>query len=147
MLNNENAWEKNIIITKDIDKEFHEFLENMYKDYHGVRIKTNSNNEINSMQQQKSQNKDEDKITKETKKNANSKAENKNNTVVSHPDYYQGKRECIEEMKIMFGDRAVKNFCICSAYKYKFRAGKKDDNSKEQDLAKAEWYLSYAENM
>ena len=44
---------------------------------------------------------------------------------VNHPSHYQGKRECIEVMRKMFGDEAVKGFCKCNAYKYRFRAGRK----------------------
>ena len=66
---------------------------------------------------------------------------------VNHPEYYQGKRECIEEMRLMFGDEAVKGFCRCSAYKYNFRAGKKDGESAEKDKAKAEWYIDYIAKM
>jgi len=33
------------------------------------------------------------------------------------------------------------NFCLGNAVKYILRAGKKSDNSKEQDLSKAIWYL------
>jgi hypothetical protein len=73
--------------------------------------------------------------------------EAKTNNNVDHPEYYQGKRECIEEMRLMFGDEAVKGFCRCSAYKYNFRAGKKDGESAEKDKAKAEWYMDYIAKM
>lgn len=62
---------------------------------------------------------------------------------VEHPCHYQGKHECIEVMRYLFGKDAVKHFCMCNAYKYRFRAGRKDNNSKEQDIAKAEWYEEY----
>ena len=60
---------------------------------------------------------------------------------VNHPSHYQGKRECIEVMRKMFGDEAVKGFCKCNAYKYRFRAGRK--GSAEEDIKKAEWYEEY----
>lgn len=68
---------------------------------------------------------------------------------VNHPSHYSqnGRRECIEEMRIMFGDEAVRQWCILTAYKYRYRAGNKEGNSAEQDSNKAEWYLNYAENM
>lgn len=68
---------------------------------------------------------------------------------VNHPSHYSqnGRRECIEEMRIMFGDEAVRQWCILTAYKYRYRAGNKEGNSAEQDNNKAEWYLNYAENM
>lgn len=62
---------------------------------------------------------------------------------INHPSHYQGKHECIEVMRAMFGDEAVKGFCRCNAYKYRFRAGKKDGQSADQDLKKAEWYEDY----
>ena len=58
---------------------------------------------------------------------------------VNHPSHYQGKNECIDVMVAMFGKEAVKHFCMCNAYKYRFRADAK--NGKE-DIEKAEWYES-----
>lgn len=62
---------------------------------------------------------------------------------VNHPSHYGGKHECIEIMRAMFGDEAVKSFCKCNSFKYRFRAGKKDGESLEKDIAKAEWYEEY----
>ena len=56
---------------------------------------------------------------------------------VNHPEHYQGKNECIDEMVAMFGVDAVKHFCACNAYKYRFRADKKNG---AEDIEKAEWY-------
>ena len=56
---------------------------------------------------------------------------------VNHPEHYQGKNECIDVMIAMFGVEAVKHFCMCNAYKYRFRADKKNG---AEDIAKAEWY-------
>jgi hypothetical protein len=56
---------------------------------------------------------------------------------VNHPEHYQGKNECIDVMIAMFGKEAVKHFCMCNAYKYRFRADKKNG---EEDIKKAEWY-------
>ena len=58
---------------------------------------------------------------------------------VNHPAHYQGKNECIDVMIAMFGVDAVKHFCMCNAYKYRFRADKKNG---AEDIAKAEWYES-----
>lgn len=58
---------------------------------------------------------------------------------VNHPNHYQGKNECIDVMVAMFGLEAVKHFCMCNAYKYRFRADKKNG---EEDIKKAEWYES-----
>lgn len=69
-----------------------------------------------------------------------------NNEMVNHPNHYnQGKRETIEEMRLMFGDQAVADFCRLSAYKYMRRADYK--GKKEEDLAKAEWYMDYLDKM
>ena len=74
---------------------------------------------------------------------------NKIQDEINHPNYYKNKnsRECIEEMIILFGKKAVINFCKLNAYKYKYRAGNKNGNSEEKDLAKANWYLDYAERL
>lgn len=61
------------------------------------------------------------------------------NTNVNHPNHYQGKNECIDVMMAMFGKEAVKHFCMCNAYKYRFRADKKNG---AEDIEKAEWYES-----
>ena len=62
---------------------------------------------------------------------------------VNHPSYYQGKYECIDLMRAMFGDDAVIGFCKCNSFKYRFRAGKKNGASMDDDIAKAEWYENY----
>lgn len=58
---------------------------------------------------------------------------------VNHPAHYQGKNECIDVMMAMFGVEAVRHFCMCNAYKYRFRADKKNG---AEDIEKAEWYES-----
>lgn len=62
---------------------------------------------------------------------------------VDHPTYYQGEYECIDLMREIYGDEAVRNFCIINAYKYRFRAGKKQGEPAKSDLDKADWYESY----
>lgn len=66
------------------------------------------------------------------------------NEKVDHPAHYKrdGAMECIDEMLIVFGKEAVINFCLCNAYKYRYRAGLKDN--KEEDLAKSDWYIKKA---
>lgn len=56
---------------------------------------------------------------------------------VNHPAHYQGKNECIDAMIALFGVEAVKHFCACNAYKYRFRSQSKDGS---KDIAKAEFY-------
>ena len=59
--------------------------------------------------------------------------------VVNHPSHYEtGKFECIEVMEEAMGTEAVKNFCICNAFKYLYRH--KNKNGLE-DIKKAKWYL------
>lgn len=59
---------------------------------------------------------------------------------VNHPLHYQGANECIDVMLAMFGIEAVKAFCKCNAYKYRFRADKKNG---AEDRRKAEFYETY----
>ena len=63
---------------------------------------------------------------------------------VNHPAHYQGKYECIDEMIAMFGVEAVKGFCKCNAYKYRYRADRKNG---AEDIKKAEWYVDYLMNL
>lgn len=64
---------------------------------------------------------------------------------VNHPNHYNipGKRECIVAMKEDYGDHLTAVFCLMNSYKYLYRAGQKDGNSKDQDIAKARWYYNY----
>lgn len=68
---------------------------------------------------------------------------------VEHPSHYQSndRLECIEEMRLMFGDEAVKTFCRLNAYKYYYRAGCKSGESEAKDRAKALWYLKFYAKM
>lgn len=70
------------------------------------------------------------------KNKSEAKADSPTETV-NHPSHYQGKNECIDVMIAMFGKEAVKHFCMCNAYKYRFRSDKKNG---EEDIKKAEWY-------
>lgn len=67
-----------------------------------------------------------------------------NNESVNHPSHYQGKHECINEMRALFGDEAVKAFCRCNIWKYTYRA---DSKNGEEDRKKAEWYMDYLMKM
>ena len=62
---------------------------------------------------------------------------------VNHPKHYQGKYECIDLMRALYGDEAVRGFCRCNSFKYRYRAGSKEGESVEDDLAKALWYEEY----
>ena len=65
---------------------------------------------------------------------------------VNGPTHYHG-TECIENMRKLYGDDAVRWFCILNAYKYRFRNGSKPGVSAEQDREKADWYENYAVSM
>lgn len=61
------------------------------------------------------------------------------NDNVNHPSHYEtGKFECINVMIETQGVEAVKNFCICNAFKYLYRAKKKNGL---EDYKKAKWYI------
>lgn len=59
---------------------------------------------------------------------------------VNHPAHYEreGAMECIDEMLLIFGKEAVMNFCLCNAWKYRYRASAKNG---DEDYSKSDWYL------
>ena len=63
--------------------------------------------------------------------------------LVNRPSHYQGEYECIDLMREIFGDEAVRWFCILNVYKYRFRAGKKKGSAWVDDEKKAAWYETY----
>lgn len=69
----------------------------------------------------------------------NNYSSDKNKDNVNHPNHYTGKYECIDVMAETQGIEAVKNFCICNAFKYLWRHGKKNG---VEDMKKATWYLN-----
>ena len=60
--------------------------------------------------------------------------------IISKPKHYnrEGGMECIDEMILVFGKEAVEHFCLCNAWKYRYRA---TDKNGEEDLKKSDWYL------
>ena len=60
---------------------------------------------------------------------------------VNHPEHYNHKdaMECIDEMILIFGTQAVRSFCLCNAWKYRYRATSKNG---QEDMAKSHWYLA-----
>lgn len=67
------------------------------------------------------------------------KAKSFNNDIVNHPGHYEtGKFECIEVMQEALGVDAVKNFCVCNAFKYIYRHKRKNGL---EDIKKAKWYI------
>ena len=60
--------------------------------------------------------------------------------LVNHPGHYEtGKFECLEVMEEALGSDVVKGFCIGNAFKYLYRAKRKNGL---EDLKKAQWYLN-----
>ena len=51
---------------------------------------------------------------------------------VNHPQHYQkeGRKECIKEMEELFGVYQTCIFALLSAYKYIYRAGEKEGNTR-----------------
>lgn len=59
---------------------------------------------------------------------------------VNHPSHYEtGKFECFDVMLETQGSEAVKDFCICNAFKYLYRHRQKNGL---EDIKKAIWYLN-----
>ena len=63
--------------------------------------------------------------------------------LVNHPAHYADScsLECIDVMEAVFGSVAVRNFCLCNAFKYMWRYKNKNG---QEDLKKAKWYLDRA---
>lgn len=77
---------------------------------------------------------------------ANFKFMNNTNNKVDHPSHYnQGGMEVIDQMVVLFGVEKVIAFCELNAYKYRMRAGYKDDIV--QDINKATWYENKAKKL
>lgn len=86
-----------------------------------------------------------EELKKAVKKSMNKKRENTND-MVNHPAHYteNGENECIEIMRWLFGDEAVKAYCRCNIFKYRFRCGMKNGM---EDVDKSVWYENYLHDM
>lgn len=62
--------------------------------------------------------------------------------MVNRPPHYAGEIECIDAMVAAFGLEAVQTYARIAAFKYQWRAGKKD--AMPQEISKAIWYLRFA---
>lgn len=68
----------------------------------------------------------------------------KKNDPVNHPSHYaDGKYECIDVMREVFGEEELKIYCKINAFKYLYRANRKNG---DEDVRKANWYLTYLNN-
>ena len=66
--------------------------------------------------------------------------------LVNHPEHYTSYPiETIDMMVAIWGKQTVANYCTINAFKYRMRAGKKDNV--QQDLAKEKWYLDKADEL
>lgn len=67
---------------------------------------------------------------------------------VNHPDYYNRYGvEVIEMARRIWGEDAMRTAAEITAFIYRMRAGAKPDNPIERDLAKEEFWLSYAKSL
>lgn len=63
----------------------------------------------------------------------------KTSNMVNHPSHYKGNKfECIDVMLDTFSKEEVEAFCKLNAFKYLYRANKKNGI---EDMKKAEWYI------
>lgn len=61
---------------------------------------------------------------------------------VNHPSHYtNGKYECIDVMEDVFGENAIKTYCLLNAFKYMYRCQYKH-NTPTEDIKKTVWYLN-----
>ena len=69
--------------------------------------------------------------------------------LVNHPAHYNkpGRKECWDEMIDRYQPAWVCVYDIVTAYKYLYRAGSKDGNDYDQDIAKALAYLKHCRNI
>ena len=64
---------------------------------------------------------------------------------VNHPAHYNSTNyECIDVMRDVFGDDAVKTWIKLNLFKYSWRA---DHKNGDEDIAKIAWYASYYDKM
>jgi hypothetical protein len=71
--------------------------------------------------------------------NDESAEEQAEHDAVNHPTHYtNGGMECLDEMVLVFGAEAVKHFCVCNVWKYRYRAMSKGG---KEDLRKADFYM------
>lgn len=76
-------------------------------------------------------------IIKEKSTDKSTKADNVD--MINKPPHYTRGMECIDEMILIFGVEAVKNFCKLNVWKYRKRALYKNG---EQDMEKSDWYIN-----
>ena len=66
--------------------------------------------------------------------------------MVNQPPHYKARaKESIDEMIAVFGPKATFDFCVCNAWKYRYRAPFKGNQA--EDDAKSDWYVKMAETI
>lgn len=62
-------------------------------------------------------------------------------SMVDHPKHYNRENaiECIDEIELIFGPEVTMHFCLGNVFKYRYRAGLKNDGY--EDLEKSDWYM------
>ena len=71
-----------------------------------------------------------------------------NYEMVNHPSHYNRYTiEAVEMARRIWGDEAMKTAAEITAFFYRMRLGLKPENSVEQELAKEDFWLSYAKKM
>ena len=71
-----------------------------------------------------------------------------NYEMVNHPSHYNRYTiEAVEMARRIWGDEAMKTTAEITAFFYRMRLGLKPENSVEQELAKEDFWLSYAKKM
>ena len=74
------------------------------------------------------------------------KEEKKEVDIVNDPPHYKARPiECIDEMLLIFPPQVVYNYCICAAWKYRYRAPFK--GSETIDQRKSDWYIAKAQEI
>lgn len=60
--------------------------------------------------------------------------------MINHPKHYcrEDAIECLDEMRLVFGDDIVAAFCLCNVWKYRYRAASK---GQAEDLKKSDFYM------
>jgi hypothetical protein len=65
-----------------------------------------------------------------------------------NPNHYKGfTKETIDMMVDIWGKENVAIHCEITAFKYKMRVGSKPNQSIEQEISKANWYLNKAKEL
>lgn len=66
--------------------------------------------------------------------------------MINHPKHYcrEDAIECLDEMRLVFGDDIVAAFCLCNVWKYRYRAASK---GQEEDLKKSDFYMRKYEEL